>query len=363
MAAAAALAIVGAILIVTHRHRRETPLWPGARHTVEERDGAVKRGLQFIYSFARDPNNFREWGHDLLSAFGYVASTVGNRELRDLAWKMGHERALEWRRLHRDIPAHADADEIGNLVYGSDAAELLGAPDPAMHEALRKAAAHFTPVDYLGFDPAREAPPSDLPEPCKKCGFQNARGAQICVRDGQKLSMNTRYAVFMDALISTYTGDQYGVPLGGRYADVLRWLPSMHPYPDRRTAKPQEFWDAVYNVTHVVYTYNGYNQNRVSPGCFPEEFEYLKSNLPEALRDHDPETLGEYMDSLRAFGLTYSDPLIQQGMDYLLSVQNADGSWGDPRHQDGYDRYHSTWTGIGGIQDFQWTRVLPCPAQ
>jgi len=137
----------------------------------------------------------------------------------------------------------------------------------------------------------------------------------------------------------------------------------MHPYPDRRTAKPQEFWDAVYNVTHVVYTYNGYNQNRVSPGCFPEEFEYLKSNLPEALRDHDPETLGEYMDSLRAFGLTYSDPLIQQGMDYLLSVQNADGSWGDPRHQDGYDRYHSTWTGIGGIQDFQWTRVLPCPAQ
>jgi len=167
----------------------------------------------------------------------------------------------------------------------------------------------------------------------------------------------------MDALISNYTGDHYGVLIGGHYADVLRWVPSMHPYPDRRTSTPEEYWDAVYGVTHLVYTYNSYNLNRIRAACFPEEFEYLKATFLDTLRDHDPETLGEYMDSLQAFGLTYSDPLIQQGMNYLLSVQNPDGSWGDPHDPDGYDRYHSTWTGIGGIQDFRWTQVLSCPAR
>jgi hypothetical protein len=362
IAAAAILAVAGTILIVSRFRHRETPLWPGARHTVEERDRAVRRGLEFIYSIACDSSNFRDWGPDLLSAFENIATSNGSRELSELARKMGHERALAWRRLHPEIPAGADAADISNLVYGSDAAELLGAPDPAMHEALRKAAARFTPIDYLEFDPVREAPPDDIPEPCKKCGFQNARGARICVRDGTKLTWYTRYATLMDALISTYTGDQFGASIGGRYADVLHWLPSLRPYPDRHATSRQNFWDAIYAVTHIVYTYNGYNLSRVSPACFPQEFEYLKVNFPEALRDNDPETLGEYLDSLQAFGLTYSDPLIQQGIDYLLSVQNSDGSWGNPNRQDAYDRYHTTWTGIGGIQSFQWTRVLPCPS-
>ncbi|MBZ5574938.1 MAG: hypothetical protein LAP40_00095 [Acidobacteriia bacterium] len=330
--AAAGVAMIAALAVGGYRNG-QTPLGPGARFTVADRDRAMRRGLTFLYSIARQPETFGDWGHDLLSAFANLASTCGNREISDRAWRMGHERALEWRREHPRVPAAADADDVANLVYGSDAAELLGVPDRQMHEALRQAAARFSPVAFLGFDPAREPPPE---------------------RD--------RYSVYQDALIVTYTGDHYGVRLGGHFAEVLRWLPTMRPYPARPDGTAA-YYHGIYTVTHVVYTVDGYNANRISPRCFPEEFAYLRDNLPQAIDDHDPETLGEYLDTLQDFGLTLADPLIRRGVESLLAAQNPDGSWGNPRETDAYVRYHSTWTALNGIQSFRWNRVLPCPAR
>jgi len=34
-------------------------------------------------------------------------------------------------------------------------------------------------------------------------------------------------------LIDTYTGDRTGITLGAHYVDVLHWLPSLRPYPER----------------------------------------------------------------------------------------------------------------------------------
>jgi hypothetical protein len=48
-------------------------------------------------------------------------------------------------------------------------------------------------------------------------------------------------------------------------------------------------------------------------------------------------------------------------VEYLLSAQNPDGSWGDPADKDLYSRYHTTWTGQGAIQEFRWKKVLACP--
>jgi len=175
--------------------------------------------------------------------------------------------------------------------------------------------------------------------------------------------MNSRHALFMEALVTTYFGERFGTPLGGNYRDVLRWLPQMRPYPPHRY-NDWGYYDAIYAVTHMVYTFNHYNLSRIARGCFPAEFEYLKSNLPAAIQDRDPETLGEYVDSLRAFGMTYSDASLREAIEYLLSAQNPDGSWGDLSDKDPYDRYHTTWTGQGAIQEFHWTKkVLTCPAE
>ena len=327
------VAALGAALLIAGYRHDTARLWPGSRFTVEDRERAMRRGLFFLYSVASQPDAFRDWGHDLLSAFANLAATAGDREFSDLAWRMGHERALEWRRLHPSVPDHADADDVANLVYGSDAAEVLGVPDRGLREALRTAVARFPVAALLGFDATREPPPA-----------------------------KDRYGAFQDALIAAYTGDHYGVPLGAHYADVLRWLPLMRPYPDR-SAGWDGYYDAVYTITHVVYTYDGYNANRIAPACFPQEFAYLKANLAQALDDRDPETLGEYLDSLQDFGLTPADPLIRRGIESLLVAQNPDGSWGDPHETDVYVRYHSTWTGLNGVQDFRPRPVLPCPAR
>lgn len=328
---AAGLALAAAVVLVAGFRSEDPPLWPGARFTAADRDCAEQRGLLFLYRAACRPDTFRDWGHDLLSAFANIASTNANRVISDRARRMGHERALEWRRLHRRVPPNAGLDDIANLVYGSDAADQLGVPDRDLHDALVRAAARFSTADFLGFDPRCEPPPA---------------------RD--------RYDIFQDALIDTYTFDHYRVSLGAHHADVLRWLPALHPYP-AGSAGSNAYYDAVYTATHVVYTANSYNQSRVSRECFPQEFAYLNENLGEALAANDPETLGEYLDSLQAFGLTWSDARIRRGVEILLAAQNPDGSWGDPRANDIYVRYHSTWTALNGIQDYRPRRVRPCP--
>jgi hypothetical protein len=362
-AATAALVAIALLALAAGNPWRGPPLWPGARYTAGDRDRAIQHGLNFIYdSVARNRGSFRDFGHDLLNAFYNIAATSEDRELRRMAWSMGHERALEWRRLNPELPAAAGPNGISSLVFGSDAAERLGVPGPRLRTQLREAAARFSAYDYLWFDPVREPPPSDVPEACESCGRQNQRGATACARCGAKLAMQSRYDVFLDALITAYSGDLYGVTLGAHYVDVLKWLPAMRPYPARTPDHEDEYYSGVYAVTHVIYTYNDYSHARVAPECFPEEFEHLKRNLPEAIAGKDPETMGEYLDSLRAFGLTFRDPLIRTGIEYLLSAQNRDGSWGDPNDPDPYDRYHSTWTAIDGLRDYRWTRVLPCPA-
>jgi hypothetical protein len=361
IAALTVTALAVALVLSARPGRGGTPLWPGARHTREERDSAVQRGLVFIYnSVARNPASFADWGHDLLSAFYNIAQTSGDPELRRLARGMGHERALEWRRLHPAVPKDADSEEVANLVFGLDAAERLGVSHPQLRAALRQAAARFSIVDYLWFDPDEEPPPADIPEQCSKCQRQNPRGATVCARCGARLAMREPYDLWQDALIMTYTGDRAGITLGGHYADVLQWLPAMRPYPGK-SAGWHRYYAGVYGATHLVYTYNDYSQFRLSQECFAPEFGHLRNNLEEAVAENDPETMGEYLDTLRAFGLGFDDRLIRAGFDFLLAAQNPDGSWGDRKDPDPYGRYHPTWTAVDGLRDYRWGRVLPCP--
>jgi hypothetical protein len=167
---------------------------------------------------------------------------------------MGRERAREWRRLNPDVPYGAGADEVATMAFGSDVEDRLGARDNHMKQQLRLAAAHFTAVDFLLFDPVREPPPADVPDACGRCGADNQRGAQMCHQCGATLNMRSRYDVWYDALITTYTGDRYGVTLGVPYSQMIKVAPSMRPYRERRGNS--DFYYTVYAITHVVYTQN-----------------------------------------------------------------------------------------------------------
>ncbi|MDQ6705332.1 MAG: hypothetical protein M3Z85_05130, partial [Acidobacteriota bacterium] len=278
---------------------------------------AIERGLRFIYASACDPLNFKKYGADYLWCFYSIGATSQDPKLARMATEMGRERARAWRTEHSNFPANPRPEDVEDLLFGAYAIECLGFPDIRLKQRIEKAAAQFTARDFLGFDPSREPP--------------SANG-------------RNRYDVWDDALIATSTGDSYGVKLGAHYPDVLRWLPAMRPYPDPRGRPVNDFYDTLYAITHLVYTLNGYGAYRLNPHWLPEEVAYLRKNLSLAIKLRDPETMGEFLDTLRSFGMTEADRPIRKGLKFIMRTQNPDGSWGDPKDRDVYNRYHSTWT-------------------
>ncbi|HYJ48119.1 MAG TPA: hypothetical protein VEV81_16020 [Pyrinomonadaceae bacterium] len=335
---------------------RGRTLWPGSRFTESDRERAVMRGLNFIYRTALNRRNFEAYGHDYLWCFYTLSEAVRDEEVRRAARRMGRERAREWRRTHHQVPWDADAGLISDLVFGNDAAESLGLPDEKFKEELKRMAPRFHARSYLLFDPLTEPPPEDVPEECDYCQAINQRGTRVCEVCKHRLRMRSRYDVWYDALITTYTGDRTGITLGAHYVDVLKWLPTLRPYRAQPGGKDSEFYDTAYAVTHIVYTLNNYSRYRLSPRLLPQEFEFLRANLEEAIREKDADMLGEFMDTLRAFGLTTNDPLIRKGMEYYLAHQNTDGSWGERREKDIYLRYHPTWNAVAGLSEYAWAQ-------
>lgn len=320
---------------------------------IVSRLNAVRRGMEFLHRTARDHEGFEAYGHDFLLCFCAIGSTSRDPEVRKMALTMGRERAHHWRRQHSSVPSDADADAVANLVLGSDAADRLGVRDYSIKSKIRRAARQFSAQDYFWFNPSQEPPPGDVPEDCD-CGANNPRGREACRKCRKPLTMMSRYEVWLVALIRSYKGERYNVPLGAPYVDVIKWLPAMRPYRASEDGNDSEFSDIVYAITHVVYTLNDYSSYNLSPGWLPAEFEFLESNLERAIAMEDPDMVGEFLDSLKSFGLSDNHPLINGGMGYLISQQNADGSWGDTDADDIYERYHPTWTAIDGLRDYAW---------
>ncbi|MCC6392111.1 MAG: hypothetical protein IT167_16035 [Bryobacterales bacterium] len=267
---------------------------------------------------------------------------------------MAIEGAQRWRLQNPHVPGAASADDVADYAYGGYTADSLGFRNMGFREEVRRAAEHFRPEDFLLFDPVREPVPTDLPKRCKRCGSNNPRGRGTCRTCGTALQMLDPYDILLDALLTTYFGDVYGVRLGAHFGDVARWIPSLRPYPGQHGAGKASFYSVAYAITHIVYTFNGYSRYRLRKEWFPEEYRFLESHFRRNLAARDVETTGEFMDTLRSFGLSDSDDLIREGIKFLLDRQNTDGSWGNPGERDIYVRYHTTWTAIDGLMDYTW---------
>ena len=304
---------------------------------------------------ARDRDCFAAYGHDLINCFYFISDTSLDQGLRRKARSLGQERAQQWRRRHSRLPPRSDPATISEYIHGHYAAERLGLPDPALKAQLKEAARSVTARAYLWFDPVAEPPPGDVTEPCNGCGHWNERGRKSCRLCRRRLAVINRYKLWYDALISAYNCERVGVRIpGGSFREVLKWLPVMRPYRGREQGENTDFYESLYAVTHVVYTLNDYSRYRLSPRWLPAEYEFLKMNLREAVRLEDPDMMGEFLDSLRAFGLEDTHPLIRTGIEFLLSRQNEDGSWGETGADDVYHRYHPTWTAIDGLREYKW---------
>lgn len=338
-------------VLFTRRALLAAPFVPTARPA---RRDAVHRAIRFMIDVARTPAHFDEYAPDLLFCFHSLSEATSDPELRRLCLDAGRERAAHWRTTHPAVPGKAGPVRISNLVYACLSVDALGFPDPAMKAELARRAAQFTAVDFLAFDPLVEGPPSDIPHRCRKCRKENVRGVHRCAHCGSKLRMTSRYDVFFEALLAAYFGERYGIRLGASLAAVTRWIPSLRPYTWRGRKPDDDFYSLAYTITHILYVHNDYDLRALPRADFQQEFDFLHTHFRRNMQMKDPETLGEFIDSLLVLGMPESDPLIREGMDYILARQNKDGSWGDPKDPDIYNRYHTTWTGIGALMEYRW---------
>jgi hypothetical protein len=324
-----------------------------ALQPIASRDTSIKRGLDFIYRIASKPGAFDSYGGLLICCFALVGATSRDASLRQLASSRAQKLAQRWSRLHPVVPPDASADLILDFISVRYALGRLGVRDIVLNAQIRAAAKRFSVQDLLGFNPVSEPPANDLPYPCD-CGLKNRRGRTFCKQCKRRLETQSRYRVWMEALANTYVSGRCGLLFGARYLDVLKWLPTMRPYPVSAPEDIESLRDVIYAVTHIVYTLNDYGTYRLSPRWLPQEFAFLQANVASACERKDPEVLGELLDSLKAFGLRTSHPLIVRGTGYLLASQNKDGSWGDPDEENIRTRCHTTWTAIDGLRTYAW---------
>ncbi len=317
---------------------------------------SIKRGLDFINRVAGTADGFESYGSLLICCFALVGATSRDASLRQLARSRAQKLSRRWRRAHPLVPPDASPDLVIKFGLVHYALNRIGLRDAALNAQIRTAAKQFSVEDLLGFDPISEPPPTDLPYFCD-CGLQNGRGRRVCRQCRRRLQIQSRYGVWMGALANTYVGERCGIFFGARYRDVLKWLPTMRPYPVGAGEDVEFLRDAIYAVTHIVYTLNDYSTYRLDPGWLPREFAFLKENVAGACERKDPEVLGELLDSLKAFGLRASHPLVMRGTRYLLAEQNEDGSWGDPDEENIRTRCHTTWTAIDGLRTTAWRGV------
>ena len=55
----------------------------------------------------------------------------------------------------------------------------------------------------------------------------------------------------------------------------------MRPYPGGVEEDVESLREAIYAVTHIVYTLNDYSTYRLRPGWLPQEFAFLKANVAD----------------------------------------------------------------------------------
>jgi hypothetical protein len=314
---------------------------------------SITRGLDFIFRVARTKDGFDSYGKLLICCFALAGATSRDTSLRELAKSRAQELAQRWSRAHPVVPPDASPKLILDFILVRYALNRLGFRDAARTAQIRSAAARFSAQDLLGFNPLSEPPPSDLPYDCE-CGQENPSGRTFCKQCRKRLQIQSRYGVWMRALAATYVSGRCGINFGAGYLDVLKWLPTLRPYPTGVDDDVEFLRDAIYAVTHIVYALNDYGAYRLSPRLLPEEFGFLKANVSSACDREDPEILGELLDSLKAFGLRATHPLLIRGTKYLLQAQNEDGSWGDPDEENIRTRCHTTWTAIDGLRDYAW---------
>ncbi len=280
---------------------------------------ALVLGMDYMIRSASDRGNFEEYASDYLFFFADV-SRIDDPWIREQARAHGLRLGEVYLEEMFELQCADDLVDAASVLWALD---FLGKDVDAAMAVLRRAAGEFPVEEYLGFEPWIGRPDLDL---------------------------------LIDLLIGFHFTDRVGAPVGVSFAEALLFVPAVVYVPDAEVGGDR-YIDQNNLVTHLVYTLSGYAGWRVPAELLPREFAYIKEQLPVALMWADPETLAEFLDSLKLMG--EGDALMQPAVELLLSLQKPDGRWEPLDVEDEYDRYHATWCVMDALRSYHLVREGP----
>lgn len=278
---------------------------------------ALWLGMDYMVRSASNPENFTEYASDYLFFFADVYQI-------DDPW-IQHQAKTHGLRLGdvylKTMFPPKSADDLIDCASALYALEILGMDIEAPLAILQMQTHRYSQKNFLGFDPIRgEAPDLDL---------------------------------LIDLLIGFHFTERVAIELPDRasFYDSLLYVASVE-YDSDQPLGSDRYIDQNNLITHLVYTLSGYASWSVPLQFLPREYEYIRSIMPETLMWADPETLSEFVDSLKLLGFNHSDEHIAHGINLLLSLQKPDGRWEPEEVEDEYDRYHATWCAMDALRDY-----------
>ncbi|MBN2497597.1 MAG: hypothetical protein JXR96_23595 [Deltaproteobacteria bacterium] len=292
-----------------------TTAQPVQAYRAERIREALWLGMDYMIRSASKPEHFEDYASDYLFFFADVVR-FPDPWIRERALTVGRRLGQIYLERYFTLDSADDLVDAASALYALECLDMDVDVPLAQVEA---AAGRFSESEYLGFDPDR----GDLPD----------------------------VDLLIDLLIGFHFTDRLEVPIGIRFAEMLHYVPSV----DYTVSDPDEsnrYIDVNNLVTHLVYTVSGYASWNVSPRLLPRELDFIRAWMPYALEWADPETLAEYVDSLRILGFGPDDPDVAAGVDLLLALQKIDGRWEPERAEDEYDRYHATWCAMDALRDY-----------
>ncbi len=276
---------------------------------------ALRRGMDYMIRSALVKANFDAFASDYLFFFADV-SRYQDPWIAERARTVG----LALGDYYLDnLFSTATADEIVDAASALWALDVLGYDvDPAL-AVLQRAAPDHAVEEYLCFEPtAGGLPDLDL---------------------------------LIDLVIGFHFTDRMGVDIGVTYAEVLPHVAGVD-YRVDAALEENRYIDTNNLVTHLVYTLTGYATWNAPARALDREVAYIRAHMADALIWADPETLSEYVDSLKLVGFGPQDPDVAAGEAVLLAIQRPDGRWIPDEVEDEYDRYHATWCAMDALVDY-----------
>lgn len=280
----------------------------------------VERGLSFILLLGLEADNFKNFGTDMFLTF-YDVATTAEEPLRKFALLRTELTAQMWLQNYPSFNSAEEppADEILDFIMGTYALERVGIGYDSKEE-IRNAAKRYTLNDFFGIKI------EDLHyEP-----------------DGSEAYL--QWSEYIQIIAYTFYAEKTGIDIHVSLSTVIKYLPSYRPYYRYKVSveddsKFDEFQGQLTMIFNVIHVLSNYGELGLPAELLPQETAFLSDayHMNTAIALKDVHLVGELAHCLRVLGIEEDSTLIQNGLQFLRSVQCLDGSW--PARDDSDDPY------------------------